>query len=95
MQYARGGFSALAGFSAKNRLPGRTLTAWIGEANWDLGKHHALFGRLENVANDELFPDPASPLHDHPFRITRGELGYAYRLKLTGPLKPRSAAVAS
>ena len=58
VQYARGGFSALAGFSAKNRLPGRTLIAWIGEANWDLGEHHSLFGRLENVANDELFPEP-------------------------------------
>ncbi|MDB5677922.1 hypothetical protein, partial [Sphingomonas bacterium] len=86
VQYARGGFSALAGFSAKNRLPGRTLTAWIGEANWNLGAHHALFGRLENVANDELFPGPADPLHDRPFRITRGEIGYAYRLKLIGAL---------
>ena len=87
VQYARGGFSALAGFSSKNRLPGRTLTAWIGEANWDIGEHHALFGRVENVSNDELFPDPANPLHDRPFRITRGELGYAYRLKLIGPLE--------
>ncbi|MEO5939094.1 MAG: hypothetical protein ABIQ43_08805 [Sphingomonas sp.] len=87
VQYARGGFSALAGFSAKNRLPGRTLTAWIGEANWNLGEHHSLFGRIENVANDELFPDPASPFHDRPFRVTRGELGYAYRLKLIGPIE--------
>ncbi|WP_293992449.1 hypothetical protein [Sphingomonas sp.] len=86
VQYARGGFSALAGFSSKNRLPGRALTAWIGEANWNLGVHHALFGRVENVANDELFPDPASPLHDRPFRVTRGEAGYAYRLKLVGSL---------
>ena len=87
VQYARGGFSALAGFSAKNRLPGRTLTAWIGEANWDLGAHHSLFGRIENVANDELFPNPADPLHDRPFRVMRGELGYAYRVKLIGPLE--------
>ena len=87
VQYARGGFSALAGFSAKNRLPGRTLIAWIGEANWDLGQRDSLFGRLENVANDELFPSPADPLHDRPFRITRGELGYAYRLELVGPLE--------
>jgi hypothetical protein len=86
VQYARGGFSALVGFSAKNRLPGRTLTAWIGEANWDLGRHHSLFGRLENVANDELFPGPADPLHGRSFRITRGELGYAYRLKPIGAL---------
>ncbi|WP_240047578.1 hypothetical protein [Sphingomonas panacisoli] len=87
VQYASGGFSALAGFSSKDRLPGRTLTAWIGEANWDLGDHHSLFGRIENVANDELFPDHADPLHDRPFRVTRGELGYAYRLKLFGPVE--------
>jgi len=87
VQYASGGFSALAGFSVKNRVPGRSLTAWIGEANWDLGKHHSLFGRIENVANDELFPDHADPLHDRPFRVTRGELGYAYRLKLVGPVE--------
>jgi hypothetical protein len=85
VQYARGGFSATAGFAAKNRLPGRALTAWFGEANWDLSKHHSLFGRLENVANDELFPDPADPLHDRPFRVTRVEAGYAYRIKLPGP----------
>jgi hypothetical protein len=81
--YARGGLSALAGFATKRRLPGRTLTAWIAEADQDIGRHHSLFGRIENVANDELFPDPLSPLHDHPFRVTRAELGYAYRLPVS------------
>lgn len=87
VQYARGGFSALAGFAVKNRLPGRALTAWLGEANWDIGDHHSVFGRVENLANDELFPDPIDPLHDRKFRVTRAELGYAYRLKLVGPLE--------
>jgi hypothetical protein len=82
--YAAGGMTATAGFSAKDRLPGRTLTAWFAEANWEIGAHHTLFGRLENVANDELFPDPADPRHDRRFRITRAEAGYAYRLPL-GP----------
>ncbi|MGN6271001.1 MAG: hypothetical protein ACTHM0_14040 [Sphingomonas sp.] len=82
--YAASGLSATAGFSAKNRLPGRTLTALFAEANWDIGAHHTLFGRIENVANDELFPDPADPRHDRPFRVTRAEAGYAYRLPL-GP----------
>ena len=90
VQYARGGFSALAGFAVKNRLPGRALTAWLGEANWDLTAHHSIFGRVENVANDELFPAPTDPLHDAKFRVTRAELGYAYRLKLVGPV---SAAI--
>jgi len=87
VQYARGGFSALAGFAVKNRLPGRALTAWLGEANWDIGTHHSVFGRVENLANDELFPNPIDPLHDRKFRVTRAELGYAYRLKLVGPLE--------
>jgi len=82
VQYARGGFSALAGFAVKNRLPGRALSAWLGEANWDVNKHHSVFGRIENLANDELFPNPLDPLHDRTFRVTRAELGYAYRVPL-------------
>lgn len=79
------GLSAMAAFSAKNRVPGDTLTAWLAEANWEIDQHHTLFGRIENVKNDELFPDHASPLHDQPFRVTKFQAGYAYRLPL-GPL---------
>ncbi|RYD53699.1 MAG: hypothetical protein EOP60_09940 [Sphingomonadales bacterium] len=82
VHYARGGFSAMVAFAAKQRVPGDTLTAWVSEANWDLSKHHSLFGRIENVANDELFPDHAHPLHDRKFRVTRFEGGYAYRVPL-------------
>lgn len=84
VQYARGGLSAMVAFSAKDRIPGPTLTAWLAEANWEIGDHHTFFGRVENVANDELFPDHASPLHDHIFRVTKAEAGYAYRIALTG-----------
>ncbi len=80
-----GGLSAMAAFSAKNRQPGDTLTAWLGEVNWDIGAHHTLFGRVENVKNDELFHDHDHPLHDLPFRVTKFQAGYAYRLPL-GPL---------
>jgi hypothetical protein len=83
VHYGRGGVSAMLGFSAKDRVPGDTLTAWIAEANWDLSRHHSLFGRVENVANDELFPDHADPLHDRKFRVTRFEGGYAYRVPLS------------
>jgi len=82
IQYAAGGFSAMAGFAAKNREPGPTLTAWTAEANWDLAAHHSLFGRVENVANDELF-NPGHPLHDRAFRVTKAEVGYAWRTPLT------------
>lgn len=81
------GLSAMAAFSAKKRVPGETRTAWLGEANWDANDHDTLFGRIENVSNDELFPDHDSPLHDVPFRVTKFELGYAYRLRIAGPLQ--------
>lgn len=87
VQYSRAGLAALLGFSAKDKGPGRTLTAWIVEANWTLGKHHTLFGRAENVANDELFPDAADPLHGGRFRITKVEGGYAWRQRIAGPVE--------
>jgi hypothetical protein len=79
-----GGLAAMAAFSAKDRLPGPTLTAWLGELNWDFAARHTLFGRFENVANDELFPDPADPRHDRAFRVTKLQAGYAYTLPV-GP----------
>jgi len=76
------GLAATAAFSSKNRMPGDTLTAWLAEASWDVTDRHTLFGRLENVANDELFPDHDDPLHDQAFRITKLQAGYAYTLPL-------------
>jgi hypothetical protein len=72
------GVAATAAFSAKDRLPGPTLTAWLAEAEWDVTDHHALFGRIENVENDELFPDHDDPLHDRGFRVCKFQAGYAY-----------------
>jgi hypothetical protein len=87
VHYADGnGLSAMLAFSAKDRKPGRTLTAWLAEANWNIDAHHTLFGRVENVKNDELFPDHHDPLHDRPFRVSKFQLGYAYRLPLVDSL---------
>ncbi len=86
LHHARGGLTTTLAWSRKDRVPGRALTAWLGEASWEIGRHHAVFGRIENVANDELFPDPADPRHDRAFRVTKAEAGYAYRIALTGPL---------
>jgi hypothetical protein len=84
VHYANGkGLSAMFAFSAKNRDPGPTLTAFLAEANWDIDDHHTFFGRIENVKNDELFPDDLSPLHETPFRVSKFQAGYAYRLPLT------------
>jgi hypothetical protein len=86
VSYSSQRLSATAAFSAKDRVPGGTLTAWLGEANYDLDARNALFGRIENVANDELFPDHADPLHDRAFRVTKLQAGYARHVPLTGPL---------
>jgi hypothetical protein len=89
--YANGhGLSAMAGFSAKKRVVpggnGPTLTAFLGEAEWDATRHDTLFGRIENVDNDELFPDPASLFHDRAFRVTKFQVGYARRYRI-GPVE--------
>jgi hypothetical protein len=86
VSYSSQRLSATAAFSAKDRVPGDTLTAWLGEANYDLDARNSLFGRIENVANDELFPDHADPLHDRAFRVTKLQAGYARHVPLTGPL---------
>lgn len=80
--YSRGPFAAMLGFSAKDRVPGPTRIAWLAEATWDLARNHSLFGRIENIEADELFPDHDDPRHDRPFRVTRFEAGYAYRVAL-------------
>ncbi len=86
VQYARGGLATTFAYSLKDRVPGEKLSAFLVEATYELSARHAVFGRLENVANDELFPDEGDPLHDTKFRVTKAEVGYAYRLPIVGPL---------
>jgi hypothetical protein len=80
------GLSAMAAFSNKDRVPGASLTAWLAEANWNVDRRNTLFGRFENVANDELFPDHTDPLHDRTFRVSKFQIGYARRIPL-GPVE--------
>ncbi len=75
------GLSAMAGFALKDRRPGRALSAWLAEVNWDLSDRHTLFGRFENVNNDELFPE-GDPFHEHPFRASKFQAGYAWNTPL-------------
>ena len=84
--YARGGVTATLAWALKDRVPGRALPALLGEVSWEAGPRHTLFGRVEHVANDELFPDEADPRHDRVFHVAKAEAGYAYRLPLAGPV---------
>lgn len=83
IHYDNGRVAAMAAWSAKNRLPGTTLIAWLAEATWRIDRHHAFFGRAETMGNDELFPDHDDPRHDSKYRVARGEAGYAYRVPLS------------
>lgn len=87
IHYARGGLATTFAWALKDRLPGKALSAFLAEATYDITPRHVVFGRAENVANDELFPDEASPLHDREFRVTKLEAGYAYRLPIASPLE--------
>ncbi len=80
------GLSAMAAFSAKSHSHGDTSTAWLAEANWNITDHHTIFGRIENARNDELFNNILDPLYGQPFRITKFQAGYAYRMPIAGPV---------
>ncbi len=81
LSHVAGPLAAEIGYSRKRRLPGPTLEAWYGEADYALSDRHHLFGRAELVETDELF-DHDSPLHDVPVRVGKLTAGYAYRLPL-------------
>src|SRR3546814_18565210 len=73
------GFSAMAAYSAKDRVTGPTLTAWLAEATWDLTQPHTIFGRFEHVDTDALFPDHSRALHAPKFLVRQPQLGSDYR----------------
>jgi hypothetical protein len=87
--YSQRGMSAMLVLSSKDRPPGGTFAAWLAEASCDIDRGNSLFGRLENVANDEFFPDHTHPLHDRPFRVSKFQVGYARRL----PTRPFELAL--
>lgn len=76
------GVNAMLAFSGKSHGHGDVLTAWLGEINWDIDPRNSLFGRFENVNNDELFPNPLDPLHEQPFRVSKLQAGYARHVPL-------------
>lgn len=92
--YSAHGLDVTAAYSRKSIEPGRVLPAWLAEATYAITTRHAVFGRFENVRNDELFDrdeqlgrDP--PLLGEPFRISKVTAGYAFTMPL-----PHSLAVA-
>lgn len=62
------------------RLPG-----WLLESTLVAHERHTLFGRFEQVDNDELFHD-GEPLAGQTFQVRKLSLGYIYDFVETGPV---------
>lgn len=60
------------------RLPG-----WLLESTWVAYERHTLFGRFEQVDNDELFHD-GEPLAGQTFQVRKLSLGYIHDFAKTG-----------
>jgi len=57
--------------------PGPELDAFLLESLVNFRKTHTVFGRVENVQKDELFP-PGDPRDGEIFRVTKMSVGYIY-----------------
>ena len=57
------------------------------------GRRHGCT-RIENVANDELFPAEDHPVHGERFRVSKFQLGYARSFD-AGPMRLSAGASAA
>ena len=98
--YSAHGVDVTAAYSRKAISGGQVLPAWLVEGTWAITRRHAVFGRFENVLNDELFEREeqlgiAEPLIGQPFRVSKFTAGYAYTLPLGKTLAVALGAAAS
>jgi hypothetical protein len=74
----------------RNRKTGPSTDAsepgWLLESTLVLRDTHAVFARVEQVDNSELFEE-GHPLHGETFRIRKLSLGYIFDFAKTGPVK--------
>jgi hypothetical protein len=64
----------------------RKLDGWLLESTLSISERHTVFGRVERVNNDELFPE-GDPLHGPAYRIDKLSVGYIHDFARTGPIK--------
>jgi hypothetical protein len=83
VHYADQRLSVTAAYSHKVH-GGSGHGAFLAEANWDITLRHALFGRVETVENEELFPEADPIFGGVDYRVSKATLGYAYTLPI-GP----------
>ncbi len=57
--------------------PGKQLDGFLLESTVNFHDTHTVFGRVERVDKDELFP-PGQPQSGHAFTVNRVSLGYIY-----------------
>lgn len=61
-----------------------TSDAYLAESTFAFGRN-AVFGRVEHVTKDELFPE-GSPLDGQPFDVSKASLGYQRTIELPSHL---------
>lgn len=66
--------------------PGETLDAYLAEGAIAWRQAHTLFGRLERVEKNELFPE-SDPRAEEVFEVGAATLGYRYDLLRDGPIR--------
>jgi hypothetical protein len=64
-------------FGRNEPIPGTPSDAWLIESAMILAESNTVFGRLERVAKDELFP-PGQPLDGRTFTVHSLSLGYIH-----------------
>lgn len=70
----------------EKREPSETkkLDGWLLESTLAIGQRHTVFGRFEQVNNDELI-EGSSPLAGQTFRVRKASVGYIYDFAKLGP----------
>ena len=66
--------------------PGPDLDGFLLESAVTLDDRHTFLGRIERVAENELFDD-TSPLHGRVFDVNKLSLGYVYDIPVAEHLK--------
>lgn len=66
--------------------PGKSLDAWLAEGAVAWHEAHTVFGRIERVEKNELFPE-GDPRAEEVFEVGAATLGYRYDLLRRGPVR--------
>lgn len=77
-----------------DKEPGNVTNGWLLESQLRFGKQHTVFGRMERVQNDELFP-AGDPREDSVFSVGKLSIGVIHDFAHVGRAKVGIGALVS